>query len=161
MLPTVHEGGFHWAKGPESGSTGRKAKVVANDETSSSRARDQVNPVLVPAIIKAPSKTLTSGAVQCDFREELVCRDGRCILTGTARSECDAAHLVPTTREDVRSFSPFQLCFSAKLPYRSRCTSSCLAMTLVASSTKLPRAFFSQKHSISTTTAIAGLSNVL
>lgn len=46
--------------------------------------------------------------LQSAFRTSLLHRDYDCVITGDDEVDCEAAHLVPKTRDDVRSSpSPF------------------------------------------------------
>lgn len=54
--------------------------------------------------------------LQSAFRELLVARDGTCPVTGHRPPQCDAAHLVPASRPDVRAFVGYCLTLLAVRP---------------------------------------------
>ncbi len=56
---------------------------------------------------------------QAGFREELLIRDGACMLTDEVSSlVCDAAHVVPQSRPDVTTFAHFQLVLTDTQVYK-------------------------------------------
>ena len=46
-------------------------------------------------------KTTTDGTVRrWNLRQDVIRRDGACVVTGTEASSCDAAHLIPHSKGD-------------------------------------------------------------